>query len=170
MALQKKTRVKFRTHFLVWPGGTQWWQRWPSFLCQVGPGSDWGGAAALFSQRTPASQNKKIHVISDRTKSKRPGSKQNSFQSCNTPSSPTHLGVVKVREALSSEAFGQLALDDHILYLMSQQFVVDVTRHWSLIHSKCLQSTLHPEKKNIFLTKHCYCNWYRTLSFRSLLH
>lgn len=74
-------------------------------------------------------KTKKIHVISDRTKSKRPGSKQNSFQSCNTPSSPTHLGVVKVREALSSEAFGQLALDDHILYLMSQQFVVDVTRH-----------------------------------------
>lgn len=40
----------------------------------------------------------------------------------------TYLGVVKIREALSSEAFGQLALDDHILYLMSQQLVVDVTR------------------------------------------
>lgn len=56
----------------------------------------------------------------------------------------THLWVVEVRQALCSEAFWQLALDDHVLNFVPQQFVVNVTRHWSLIDSKCLKSTLHP--------------------------
>lgn len=56
----------------------------------------------------------------------------------------THLWVVEVWQALCCEALWQLALDDHILNFVSQQFVVDVTRHRSLIYSKGLQSTLHP--------------------------
>lgn len=56
----------------------------------------------------------------------------------------TYLWVVEVRQALCSEAFWQLALDNHVLNFVPQQFVVNVTRHWSLIYSKCLKSTLHP--------------------------
>ena len=36
------------------------------------------------------------------------------------------LRVIEVRQALCSEAFGQLTLDDDILHLVAQQLVVDV--------------------------------------------
>lgn len=37
-----------------------------------------------------------------------------------------NLRVVEVWEPLCREALRQLALDDHILHLMAEQFVVDV--------------------------------------------
>lgn len=55
--------------------------------------------------------------------------------------------MVEVREPLGREAFGQLAFDDDILHLVAQQFVVNVARHRGLVHCKCFQGTLHPERK-----------------------
>lgn len=52
--------------------------------------------------------------------------------------------MIEVRQALGSEALWQLALDGDILYLVTQQFVVNVARHRGLIHRKRLQGTLHP--------------------------
>lgn len=57
------------------------------------------------------------------------------------------LRVIEVRQALCSEAFGQLTLDDDILHLVAQQLVVDVARHGRLVHSKGLQGTLHSETR-----------------------
>lgn len=54
------------------------------------------------------------------------------------------LWVIEVRQALSSEALRQLALDGDILHLVTQQLVVNVARHRGLVHSKRLQGTLHP--------------------------
>lgn len=54
-----------------------------------------------------------------------------------------YLRVVEVWQALRSEAFGQLAFDDDIFHLMTQQLVIDVARHRGLIHSKRLQGALH---------------------------
>lgn len=59
------------------------------------------------------------------------------------------LWVIEVRQALSSEALWQLALDGDILYLMAQQFVVNVARHGGLVHGKCLQGALHPAATNV---------------------
>lgn len=54
------------------------------------------------------------------------------------------LWVIEVRQALSSEALWQLALDGDILHLVTQQLMVNVARHRGLVHSKCLQGALHP--------------------------
>lgn len=54
-----------------------------------------------------------------------------------------YLRVVEVWQALHSEAFGQLAFDDNILHLMTQQLVIDVAGHRGLVHSKRLQGALH---------------------------
>lgn len=60
------------------------------------------------------------------------------------PQSDENLRVVEVRQPLCREALGQLALDDHILHLVAEQFVVDIARHGGLVHSEGLQRTLHP--------------------------
>lgn len=52
--------------------------------------------------------------------------------------------MIEVGQALGSEALWQLALDGDILYLVTQQFVVNVARHRGLIHRKRLQGALHP--------------------------
>ena len=52
--------------------------------------------------------------------------------------------MVEVRQALGSEALGQLALDGNIFHFVAQQFVVNVARHRGFIHCKCLQGNLHP--------------------------
>lgn len=58
-----------------------------------------------------------------------------------------NLRVVKVREPLCREALWQLALDDHVLYLVAEQFVVNIPRHRGLVHGKRLQRALHPGRK-----------------------
>lgn len=54
------------------------------------------------------------------------------------------LWVIEVGQALRSETLWQLALDGDILNLVAQQFMVNVTRHWGLVHRKSLQGALHP--------------------------
>lgn len=58
-----------------------------------------------------------------------------------------NLRMVEVGEPLCRKAFWQLALNDHILHLMPEQFVVDVARHRGLIHGERFQRTLHPGRK-----------------------
>lgn len=70
-----------------------------------------------------------------------------------------HLGVVQLREVGDTESLRQLTLDDHILHLMSQKFVIDISPNRCLIHSKGLQCCLHPiilnytDYKRIFIAK-----------------
>lgn len=54
------------------------------------------------------------------------------------------LWVIEVGQALGSETLWQLAFDGDILYLVTQQFVVNVAGHGGLIHRKSLQGALHP--------------------------
>lgn len=58
--------------------------------------------------------------------------------------SKSDLWVIEVRKAWGSEALWQLALNGDILDFMPQEFVVNVARHWGLIHRKRLQGALHP--------------------------
>lgn len=51
--------------------------------------------------------------------------------------------MVEVWQALRSEAFGQLAFDDNVLHLVTQQLVIDISGHRGLVHSKRLQGALH---------------------------
>lgn len=52
--------------------------------------------------------------------------------------------MIEVGQALGSETLWQLAFDGDILYLVTQQFVVNVAGHGGLIHRKSLQGALHP--------------------------
>ena len=54
-----------------------------------------------------------------------------------------YLRMVELRQPGSTESLRQLTLDDNIVYIVSQQTMIDVARHGRFIHRKCSQSSLN---------------------------